>query len=306
MTGPSHVAAGPSGVLVVHKPRGPTSHDVVAQARRLLGTRAVGHAGTLDPMASGVLVLLVGEATKLSPYVTADSKVYRAIVAFGRSTHTLDAEGETTAEAPLPPGFPDPLALEAALQAERQRTEQVPPLVSALHVDGERAHRLARRGETPELPPRPVTLHRLELLRSGPDSVTVELAVGKGYYVRSFARDLGETLGVPAHLAALERRSSGPYGLESAIAWPPAASPPLLSLAEAACRALPKAILTAEGTTRARQGKQLTDADFESPPPAELAAPSAWLGPDGALVAIGVRGADGAFQVVRGFREIPP
>jgi tRNA pseudouridine55 synthase len=294
-----------SGVLIVDKPRGPTSHDIVAQARRLLGTRSVGHAGTLDPMASGVLVLLVGEATKLAAYLSLDDKEYRATVAFGRGTDTLDAEGTTTEECALPDGFPEPAALEAALDAERQRTEQVPPAFSAISLDGQRSHRRARRGEAVVLPPRPVFVRGLQLQAcrraGGADSVAsaiLEIAVSKGYYVRSLARDLGAALGVPAHLSSLERMASGPYRIENAVRWPPGAPPELVTLETAACTALPSARLTVAGEARAITGGRLTPEHFDSAPPAALAA---WLGSEGRLVALG-RLAEDEYRVVRGFR----
>src|SRR6187402_2798232 len=133
-----------SGVAVVDKPRGLTSHTVVAQARRLFGRKDIGHAGTLDPMATGVLLLLVGQATKLSGYLTADSKRYAADVYFGRATDTLDAEGQTTTEAPLTTGQLSLEAVTRALLEEQARTEQTPPAVSAIKVDGERSYALAR------------------------------------------------------------------------------------------------------------------------------------------------------------------
>lgn len=296
------------GLLVVHKPRGPTSHDIVAQARRLLGTRAVGHAGTLDPMASGVLVLLVGEATKLAPYLTLDDKSYRATVSFGCSTDTCDAEGTPVEELAPPEGFPDKTALEAALDEERARTEQVPPVFSAISLGGQRAHRLARRGESVVLPARPVAVHRLMLgdcrrsSAGSPAYVTLELAVSKGYYVRSLAHDLGVRLGVPSHLSALERTASGPYRLDDAVGWPPAAVPELVPLESAACTALPGARLTELGEARARTGSVLGPEHFEAPPTTPL---SAWLGAGPRLVAVGRMAEDG-YRVVRGFRgEFP-
>ena len=137
----------PDGLLVVDKPRGPTSHDIVAQARRRFATRAVGHAGTLDPMATGVLVLLFGEALKLSSHLTLDTKTYIAEVHFGTATDTLDAEGRVTVSEELAPGALEPSRVEAALAKELGRTAQVPPAVSSIKVGGERAHRLARRGD---------------------------------------------------------------------------------------------------------------------------------------------------------------
>ncbi|HVJ19071.1 MAG TPA: tRNA pseudouridine(55) synthase TruB, partial [Polyangiaceae bacterium] len=170
--------SGPDGVLIVDKPGGKTSHDVVAQARRLFGTRAVGHAGTLDPMATGVLLLLFGEATKLSPFLTADDKRYRAEITLGRSTDTFDAEGEITEERVVP--ALEQSAVLAALSLERSRSEQVPPSFSAIKVDGQRAHRLSRQGRPPELPPRPVTVHSLELVALDATTLALEMSVSKG------------------------------------------------------------------------------------------------------------------------------
>ncbi|MDF3072076.1 MAG: uncharacterized protein K0R38_7677, partial [Polyangiaceae bacterium] len=169
-----------SGVAVVDKPRGLTSHTVVAQARRLFARKDVGHAGTLDPMATGVLLLLVGQATKLSGYLTSDSKRYAAEVMFGRATDTLDAEGRTTEEAPLAADQLSPERVEQALASERARTEQVPPAVSAIKVDGERAYALARKGEAPELAPRAVRVLELTLLERTPNALRVEMHVSKG------------------------------------------------------------------------------------------------------------------------------
>ncbi len=294
------------GVLVVDKPAGLTSHDVVARARRALDTRAVGHAGTLDPMATGVLVLLVGEATKLSPYVTAETKLYRATVVFGVTTETLDADGRVTETRELEPGWLDVAALELALEAERGRTSQTPPTVSAISTDGERAHRRARRGESFELPARPVTMHSLALLSVGETSVDVELKVSKGFYVRAFARDLGERLGAPAHLSALRRLASGTFTLEDAAGWPLPQVPALLPLTRAIERCLPVAHLSTEGEQRARHGQVLGSSHFEERP-AELArihdaGVVAWLDSGDNAVALGEIRQD-TFHVVRGFRQ---
>jgi tRNA pseudouridine55 synthase len=286
------------GVLVINKPRGPTSHDIVAQTRRLFGTRRVGHAGTLDPMATGVLLVLLGEGTKLAPYLTADDKSYRATVAFGRATDSGDAEGATTDETVLAPGWLTAEVFGGALAIERARTEQVPPVFSAIKVAGQRAHRLARRGEAPKLPPRPVQVRSLTVLEQHPDHVVLELCVSKGYYVRSLARDLGDVLGVPSHLAALERTASGRFTIAEACPWPPSAPPPLMTLRQAVQRAMPCATLTPSGFDKARKGQQLDpDAFAESPPPDAQAA--AWLF-EQQLVAIGAP-RDGRFQVQRGF-----
>lgn len=291
------------GVLVVDKPPGPTSHDVVRDARKIWATREVGHAGTLDPLASGVLVLLFGEATKLSGHLTLHDKRYRAVVAFGRSTDTLDADGAVTEERPVSPEEIGDAALERVLGLERARLEQEPPLFSAISIDGRRAHRIARSGESARLPPRPVRVFELCSLGRDASSVTLELFVSKGYYVRSLARDLGQALRVPAHLASLRRLSSGPFSLEEAVSWPPAERPDLLSLGDAAERALPSAVLTAEGVRRARQGQTLAAPDFERIPSRD-AEISAWLGPDRTLVALGRARDAERYSVVRGFRDL--
>jgi tRNA pseudouridine55 synthase len=285
------------GVFVVDKPTGCTSHTVVARLRKQLGTRAVGHAGTLDPMATGVLLLLVGEGTKLSSYLSLETKAYRAEVLFGRSTDTLDTDGNVTEERPVPPDALAPERLATALEAERERTSQVPPAVSAIQIGGVRAHRLARRGEAPELPPRPVRVDTLRLLAARGERVELEVRATKGYYVRALARDLGDRLGLPACLSALRRTESGAFTLAEALPWPvPAGSEPL-SVSAAARRCLPAAGLHPEGAERARVGKALSSEHFLVAPPGE--GPHAWL--DGEeLVAVGSL-RDGAYRVLRGF-----
>jgi tRNA pseudouridine55 synthase len=323
--GPVTVGGTPTaGVLVVDKPGGMTSHDVVAKLRRLLGTRRVGHAGTLDPMATGVLVALVGEATKLGSHLTLHDKRYLARVAFGRATDTLDAEGATTTTEAVPAWLLDELRggepggrLAQALELERARTEQVPPAFSAIQVDGRRSYDRARAGEEVSLPPRPVAVHALRLVASavaggGEPWADLDLHVGKGYYVRSFARDLGERLGVPAHLAALRRTASGPFALAEAVrldAGPGPLLDALIPIATAVARALPVGALTPEGTLRARRGQRLSPGDFASLPPA---GEGAWLDPDGRLVALGLTEPSGSatnpdevprFAILRGFVE---
>ncbi len=291
--------SGPHGVLVVDKPEGPTSHDIVAQARRLYATRAVGHAGTLDPMATGVLLLLLGEATKLSSYLLLDDKRYRAGVAFGRSTDTLDAHGQTLEERALAPGWLDPAALAAAVAEERARTEQDPPAFSAIKIGGTPAHRLSRRGKPPDLAPRAVAVRSIDVLAADDRGAKLDLHVSKGYYVRSFARDLGARLGVPSHLAALRRVASGPFSLDEAVTWPPPAPVPPIPLAVAATRCLRGVHLAPSGEQKARLGQRLQRDDFvDEPGGADVAA---WLADDGSLLALG-RAADDAFVVVRGFR----
>jgi tRNA pseudouridine55 synthase len=297
------VAGLSDGVLLLDKPSGPTSHDVVSGVRRVYQTRSVGHAGTLDPMATGVLVLLLGEATKLSSYLTQAKKSYRATISFGRSTDTLDAEGRTERVVELASDWLEQNheRVEPALVRERARTEQVPPVVSAIQVGGERAHRATRRGEPPVLAPRAVHVDRMEQLELGGNALTLELDVSKGYYVRSLARDLGEALGMPAHLSALRRTASGAFRIEAAHTWPLASPVPLLSLEDAARFSLPVAELSEGAVKRTRRGQPLVVGDF-TVSPSEVSV-SAWMSPEGRLVALGEM-RDGTPTVVRGFK--PP
>jgi tRNA pseudouridine55 synthase len=179
------------GVLVVDKPPGMTSHDVVGQARRLYSTRAVGHAGTLDPMATGVLVLLFGEACKLSSYLAGQNKRYLATVEFGRSTDSHDREGRTLEQVELGANWLDDDRLAYVLELEWRRRQQVPPSVSAISLGGQRAHALARKGRPLELAPRPVTVEQLVVRKRTERTLELELGVSKGYYVRALARDPG-------------------------------------------------------------------------------------------------------------------
>jgi tRNA pseudouridine55 synthase len=201
------------GVLVCDKPAGMTSHDVVARVRRLAGQRRVGHGGTLDPPATGVLVVALGRATRLLPYLPMEPKRYLAVIAFGVETDTLDAAGTVVAEADA--AEVDGPALERALAGFLGVQEQVPPMVSAVKVGGERLYAKARRGETVERKPREVTIHALELreLADGERPVaTVVVTCSGGTYVRALAADLGRALGTLAHLASLRRTAVGSFG----------------------------------------------------------------------------------------------
>ncbi len=300
-------AGGPHGIVVIDKPRGPTSHDLVQEARRVFHTRRVGHAGTLDPMATGVLVLLLGEATKLSEIATAADKTYRADVQFGRATDSHDADGRTTAESGVTLAQIAEADLEHALRTELARTLQVPPAVSAIKLQGRRAYELARSGEAPELESRPVSVRRLEVVSRDTHTLTVELRVSKGYYVRSFARDLGAALGVPTHLSQLRRLASGSFSIAEALAWPPATPPEPLALARALAQLLPTLRLSDAGVTRARAGQLLSDADFLEEPAGATHAHAgseptlcAWIDRNGSPIALGARGSDG-WRVRRGF-----
>jgi len=301
------------GVVVIDKPRGPTSHDVVARLRRVLGTREIGHAGTLDPMATGVLVVAVGEATKLAPYLTAADKAYEATIALGVATDTLDAEGQETKRADVPLSMREALEkfragsvhphLARALEAERARTLQVPPVFSAIKKDGERSYDRARRGDAPELEARAVKVHAIDVLDGGVDPgpwLAVSLDVAKGYYVRALARDLAASLGTVGHLTALRRTRSGPFTLDEAM---PLDTPAdelearVITLERAATRSLPTARLTPAGARDAGFGRAVRVDDLGT----GALGPHAWLSPDGRLVAVGAIEGDGAGHVLRGF-----
>ena len=206
-----------NGVLNVDKPGGLTSHDVVARIRRACGQRRVGHAGTLDPLATGVLLVCLGQATRIAEYLTAGRKEYRATVRLGASTDTYDAEGQVVEERAVDP---DDSQLRERLRHELERfrgeIEQVPPVYSAIKQGGEPLYRRARRGEVVQPRARTVTIDEIELESwSGPDAI-IRLTCSPGTYVRSFAHDLGQVLGCGAHLAALVRTGSGSFRVESA------------------------------------------------------------------------------------------
>ena len=313
---------GPSGVLVIDKPRGPTSHDVVAKLRRALRTREIGHAGTLDPMATGVLVVCVGEATKLAPWLTAADKAYEATIALGAETDSLDAEGAVKRRADVPRSMIDALSrfkvdhvhehIQAALARELARTEQVPPAVSAIRKDGVRSHERVRNGEEVEHPPRPVTVRSIAALGGGVDAdggawLAVACDVSKGYYVRSLGRDLAASLGTLGHLTALRRIQSGSFVVDEAMLLDTPSdelTARMITIEHAAVRALPEARLTETGERDARFGRRVRSEDFVHE---RHDGPHAWLAPDGALVAVGERDAEGLGQVIRGFaRPVTP
>ncbi len=207
--------SGPSGFVGVDKPQGWTSHDVVDAARRWFGTRQVGHLGTLDPLATGVLPLAVRSATKLVPFLEGGEKVYVGTIRFGETTDTLDAEGEVLCrhEGPLP----DEAAVRDALGHFLGEIEQVPPMYSAVKQDGVPLHKLARQGREVERPPKRVRIDRLELRGFATPDIDVEVACSAGTYVRVIASDLGERLGCGGHLRNLCRTRSGPFTLEDAV-----------------------------------------------------------------------------------------
>ncbi|OLF06254.1 tRNA pseudouridine(55) synthase TruB [Actinophytocola xanthii] len=222
----------PPGLVVVDKPDGMTSHDVVARVRRIMGTRKVGHAGTLDPMATGVLVLGIERATKLLGHLALDTKAYLATISLGSATTTDDAQGDVLSTAPVDAVADEAIA--AGIRALTGHIQQVPSAVSAVKVDGKRAYARVRAGEEVALAPRPVEVSRFDLLmaRRGPESIELDVMVecSSGTYVRALARDLGAALGVGGHLAALRRTRVGPFDLRVVTTLEKLADAPGLSL----------------------------------------------------------------------------
>jgi len=207
----------PDGVLVVDKTEGPTSHDVVTFARRALGVSRIGHTGTLDPMATGVLPLVIGRATRLAQFLTASDKTYEAAIAFGRTTDSHDASGKIMTTSAVRPTRD---ALASAIEKFRGTFDQTPPVFSAKNIDGERSYDLARRGKidtATRAKAVSVTAKRLEILSFDGDTARLEMQVSAGFYVRALAHDLGEALGCGAVLAALRRTRSGDFGLDRAV-----------------------------------------------------------------------------------------
>lgn len=278
------MTAVPPGLVVVDKPGGMTSHDVVGRCRRLFGTRKVGHAGTLDPMATGVLVVGVERATKILGLLTATAKSYSATIRLGEATTTEDAEGGVVQRVSAV-GVTD-AGIDDAVAALRGDIEQIPSAVSAIKVDGKRAYRMVREGETPELAARPVRIHRFEVLavhRDRPDDVVdvdVEVDCSSGTYIRALARDVGGALGVGGHLTALRRTRVGDFGLEHAQTLEQLAEAPELSysLDEACLRAFPRRDLTAAEAIDAGHGRPLA--------PAGIPGVYAAAAPDGTVMAL--------------------
>ena len=251
-----------AGILIVDKEAGITSHDVVARCRKLLNTRKVGHAGTLDPMATGVLVLGVERATKLLGLLALTTKAYSATIRLGAATDTDDAEGEvlTSTDASQVTDA-EIAAIVATLTGD---IKQIPASVSAIKVDGQRAHALVRAGETVELAPRPVTVSTFEVLArrdvpGGFVDLDVDVECSSGTYIRSLARDLGRELGVGGHLTALRRTRVGPFTLEHARTLEDLADQPGVSLDidQAAQTAFPHRQITAEEAEAISQGRWL-------------------------------------------------
>ncbi len=274
--------AGPRGILLVDKPAGITSHDVVARARRALHTRKIGHAGTLDPMATGLLVLGVGSATRLLTYIVGLDKTYEATIRLGVSTDSDDADGAETAR--VDAAAIGDAAIAAGIAALTGTIAQVPSRVSAIKVGGRRAYDLARAGEQVELTAREVTVSRFALLqtRRGDGVIDLDVVVDctSGTYIRALARDLGAALGVGGHLTALRRTRIGPFEVADAV-QEIAPGTPLRSDAEVASSVLGVFAVTADEARDLRHGKRLVGAA------ARLTLPTpAAIDPDGRLVGI--------------------
>jgi tRNA pseudouridine55 synthase len=205
------------GLLIIDKPVGPTSHQVVSVVRRGSGVRKVGHAGTLDPRASGVLVLCLGAATRLSEYLSTASKRYQAVIRFGSSTKTYDSEGEVMLQTG---DSPERSSIEQLLPEFQGEISQVPPPFSAIKVKGSKAYELAREGKEIELDPRQVTIYDLKFLSYKAPDLSLEIECSAGTYIRSIAHDLGDRLSTGAHLAGLRRIKSGPFTIKDAIPLP--------------------------------------------------------------------------------------
>src|SRR5271169_3962367 len=299
-----------SGLVIVDKPQGWTSHDVVAKIRKLAGTKKVGHAGTLDPMATGVLVVGVEKATRLLGYLALTEKQYDATIRLGQSTSTDDAEGEVTftasakdvsaetlapetlapetlAPETLAPETLAPETLAAAIAGLTGEIQQVPPAVSAIKVDGQRAYKLTRAGAAPELKPRPVTVYEFTVtaIRPAGDVLDVDATVrcSSGTYIRALARDLGAALGTGGHLTALRRTRVGGYGLAAARTLDQLAGRfEVIPLAQAAAAAFPRRDLSADEARRLAHGGRLP----AGPPGVGTPSPMAAFAPDGSLVAL--------------------
>ncbi|MDR3052540.1 MAG: tRNA pseudouridine(55) synthase TruB [Coriobacteriales bacterium] len=210
-------STGLSGILALDKPRGNTSHDVISAVRSISGEGRVGHAGTLDPLATGVLLVCLGPATRLADYLMGHDKSYEARIVFGTATNTDDAEGELVRRLPLPARLDDAAFASSFLEGLLGEQQQVPPQFSALKKDGKTAYNVARAGGRVELAPRLVRVETAQLLAIGEGYWDVRFVVSKGTYIRSLARDIGEALGSCAHLGALRRTAAGAVSIEQTI-----------------------------------------------------------------------------------------
>ncbi len=256
----------PEGLLVIDKPSGPTSHDVVAEVRRAAGIKRVGHAGTLDPLATGVVVVGMGRATRLLRYVQDSHKEYVALVRFGVGTDSLDADGQEIWREPMPVTQEQ---VSDALWSFRGTIEQVPPMVSAIKIGGRRLHELARAGEEVEREPRPVEVYNLELLdfeKGDFPLTTLRIECSKGTYVRVLADDIARTLGGRAHLEGLRRTRVGSFGLDASLTvesldrWEESLLPLVAAVGD-----MPRLVADEDQRLRATHGRPLEVAGMEGP-----------------------------------------
>jgi len=283
-----------AGLVVVDKPAGVTSHDVVGRCRRIFGTRKVGHAGTLDPMATGVLVVGIERATKILGLLTATDKSYAATIRLGQTTSTDDAEGELLQS--VSADAVTDTQVDEAVAALRGEIAQVPSAVSAIKVGGMRAYKLAREGQTVELAPRMVRIDRFDVRsirhHDGLIDLNVEVDCSSGTYIRALARDIGAALGVGGHLTALRRTRVGRFGLDQARILDDLAESPRLSytLDEACLQSFPRRDLTADETEDTRHGRPLKPAGFDGV--------YAATAPDGQVIALLTDGPNRTTSVV--------
>ncbi|MGP8232936.1 MAG: tRNA pseudouridine(55) synthase TruB [Methylovirgula sp.] len=246
-----------NGWVVLDKPVGMTSTHAVARLKRLFNAKKAGHAGTLDPLASGVLPVAFGEATKTVPFVQDGEKAYRFTITWGVETDSDDADGQITARSEA---RPETAVILAALPQFTGTILQLPPAFSAIKIAGERAYDIARDGEMPQLTPRPVTIHELVLVSAGRDEATFEARCGKGTYVRAIARDLGRTLGCYGHVSALRRTRVGPFAETDAMPLAlieEAAAPDALRRVEAGLEELPQVVVDRDSAARLRRGQSV-------------------------------------------------
>jgi tRNA pseudouridine55 synthase len=280
------------GVLVVHKPVGPSSHDIVVVARRALGLSRIGHTGTLDPQASGVLPLVIGQATRLAQHLTGSDKEYMATLRFGVVSDTYDAAGEIGATGA---GIPSADAIRDALPTFRGTYDQTPPVFSAKMVDGERSYVRARAGKPVLSPAVSVTVHTLELLAFDAPVARLRVRCSAGFYVRSLAHDLGQALGAGALLEALVRTEAAGFTLDDAVAFERVVQAPRAELLadirpmEVLLTAVPAVTLTEEGMDWVRHGRELGPRQTVRPP-GVLPPFVRLLAPDGRLLGLADRG----------------
>lgn len=281
-----------SGLVIVDKPQGWTSHDVVGRMRRLAGTRKVGHAGTLDPMATGVLVLGINKATRLLTYIVGTSKTYTATIRLGESTITDDAEGDVVlSRSAAALGEQD---IRSGVDRFKGEISQVPSSVSAIKVNGERSYARVRSGKDVQLAARPVTVHRFDVhgirRERGGEVIDVDVTVecSSGTYIRALARDLGEALGVGGHLTALRRTQVGPYTLEQARTLEQLAEQlEVLEISQAARALMPNRELTEAETAELSFGRRIAAGPLAGTPQAPTPEkPAAAFSPAGELVAL--------------------